>query len=214
MNVLDNYTGSDFCGIEIKKMGSCGNNCSYIYDGANYLLEIVGGTMYDWGTGVDEHECDWKNVTSLIQTIVISGTKNIGKNSFVGATSLTSVIMQSSVETIGENAFVGCTALETINLVSGLKTIKKNAFSGCSGIESIIIPEGVTTIEDGAFGNMEKLKTVTIPPSVEIGSTSVFSESKQLSTIIMKGNGAMKEYDGTNQPWNSIKDQIKTQINI
>ena len=90
----------------------------------------------------------------------------------------TKVVIVSGTKGIAEQAFLGCIGLTGITIPNSLTSIGKSAFWDCTGLTSITIPNGVTSIDSGAFVHCSGLTSVTICNK----SCEIFDESGTFPT--------------------------------
>ena len=183
VNVPIEYNNKKFCEQIAITNGSCGYNCTWIYNHETQELEIFGsGKMNNYGVAT---EIPWYPKMSQIKIIRIFSILTIVNNAFNGAKALETIQFHENIQSIGNSAFSSCTGLKQISLPTNLQTIGEKVFEKCSNIEYIEYPIGLKKC-----------------------NSNVFSTSKTWKTIKFIGKGEMQNYTEINQPWHLIKDQI------
>jgi len=96
----------------------------------------------------------------IVEVILPSTIKIIGKRAFSGCKSLKKVILPPGLVSMGEEAFGGCESLESIIIPGSLKEVPFIAFQGCPNLKDIEIQDGVEIIGEGAFIYGESVLTM------------------------------------------------------
>ncbi len=117
-------------------VGNCGDNLTWSFDTADYILIINGtGNMTDYTSSTT---APWYSYRSLIKEIVITeGVTSIGSSAFSGCTELTEISISNDVTSIGWGAFVNCTKLTEITIPNSITTIDNDVFYGCTGLTKV-----------------------------------------------------------------------------
>ena len=97
----------------------------------------------------------------LVQALLPSSVRSIGRYAFGATTTLTSVTLPEGIDTIGQQAFAACTQLESVLIPSSVKDIGRYAFYSAfkgDGSATVTIadadnvsPDSGCSIGDGAF---------------------------------------------------------------
>ena len=141
--------------------GVSGNNVTWEYNSATYVLTISGtGAMADYN---DDAEQPWSAYQKEMCEIVV----------------------ENGVTSIGTHAFGSCDAVRSVTIPAGITSIGNSAFSECSGLQSITIPASVTSIGDHAFYYSTGLESVSVvAPSCSLG-TEAFENCYSLKDIFV-----------------------------
>ena len=162
--------------------GTCGTNCTWIYDSNSKTLRITGtGNMKDWSSGTST---PWYSYRSNIKTIIIGeGITTIGSYSFAQFNNLKTATIPESVIIINNNAFDLCFNIESIQLPKSLQTIGNSVFSTCSSLTKISIPNNVTSLGSYLFYECKSLTYVNIPSGITILKEKIFYRCSGLKRL-------------------------------
>ena len=215
-----------FCGAVPRTKGSCGENCTFIFNHKEKSLEIIGDKMQDYSS---MKNVPWYSQIENIKSVSFKGITHIGNNSFSGATSLIKVdLSESKLESIGKNAFANCGELTFIKLPSTLDEIGENAFNGCDKLKTIRYEGKSNPCDDNVtiIKNVGTIKTyvhinyddtdfcgLEMIPSDECGDTCYWRINKDTNELIIEGFGKMNDYSSNkNVPWFSKRSEIKSVV--
>ena len=199
--ITSKYTGDSFCGLSIfSPNGTCGDNCTWNYDGETRLMTIEGtGKMTNYTASATKRPT-WFVDNTPIQTIIINGIESIGDYAFNDLVYLQSITIGKSVETIGINPFIDCNKLTKVTFESNEHFIFKqgmiltknkteiitylcsNTDSGC-----IFLPDELVKIRKFAFYANNYLEMVVIPMNVYTIEDYAFAYCKNLYHVYYLG---------------------------
>lgn len=119
----------------IVKIGSCGDNLTWMLDSAETLTISGTGAMYDYD---QLSEIPWYSQITMIKRVIIyNGVTSIGEGAFYECSSMTRVSIPDSVTSIGMGAFISCDSLTSITIPHSVISIGMGAFTGCSSLTNV-----------------------------------------------------------------------------
>ena len=185
VNVTNEYTQDDFCGITtVLGSGVCGNtqtDCSWKLFSSGKMILTGNGNMTNWDSVAS---VSWiKFVDSIISVDIQSGILSIGNNAFRNFRSTKQILLPNTIKTIGNNAFYNCDSLNDITIPSSVISIGSGSFYSSNWLTSLTIPNGVISIGYRAFAYCTSLKTITIPKSLTSIGGEAFSYCDQITSI-------------------------------
>lgn len=150
--------------------GSCGDGCTWSYDGAGHLSITGNGNS-------NITNKSWKDLSATwVTSVTVKGVEALPSKAFENYSNLANVNLSNDLTSIGEKVFSNCTGLKTIDIPNSVTSIGKQSFYK-SGLEYIDIPNSVTTIGQQAFDSTKSLESVIIADSVTTMDTKVFNGS-------------------------------------
>lgn len=141
---------------EADDSGICGDDVSYVFDGATGALTLT-------GTG-DTMNCDLGETRAPWSTY---------------AERISSITIDDRITSIGDLLFFSASNISSCDLPDSLERIGSGAFTSCESLTSIHIPEKVSTIGDGAFSEAASLASVT----VDSNNTHFTADGKALYSL-------------------------------
>ena len=139
----------------------------------NDILTIFGSGAIPNRTATVWHL--WDQNSQDITTLIISGVRSVGSNTFRDFPSLSSVIILSDNIVIQSDAFVNCPKLENV-LIFGNSSFENASFSSCA--DYIRLYENSKTVHDNAFSG----ETIHVIPFTFDHSVLSFSGEATLSS--------------------------------
>ena len=139
----------------------------------NDILTIFGSGAIPNRTATVWHL--WDQNSQDITTLIISGVRSVGSNTFRDFPSLSSVIILSDNIVIQSDAFVNCPMLENV-LIFGNSSFENASFSSCA--DYIRLYENSKTVHDYAFSG----ETINVIPFTFDHSVLSFSGEATLSS--------------------------------
>ena len=106
-------------------------------------------------------------VSTSLKTVVITGDRDIDRETFAYCENLESVIISGNVTNIEGHAFWNCNALKEVTLGDSVKSIAINAFAGCSALTEITLPSTLEVVEMSAFSACNALTKVNYTGTVD-----------------------------------------------
>lgn len=180
----------------------------------------------------------FQNCQKLKSISLSDSTKSIGDYAFADCFSLTTVTMENGVTEIGAYAFYGCANMTSIEIPYQVEKIEEYTFASCSGLASVTIGRNVVSIGNSAFDGCDQLSDVYYDYTQEqwlkiaLGTNNEalsyanfhYPEVVKSGTcgdeltwslldndiLLITGNGAMKDWDDTTQPWKNYCSRVKT----
>lgn len=173
---------------DIPKLAYCGKNVTWVLE--NGTLTISGtGEMYDY----DDYDelAPWANDASKITNVIIDdGVTSIGEYAFLNCKSLETLTIPGSVTSVGFCAFENCTSVTGITYNGTIKQLCEVSFNG----ENVELQSKVIHCTDG---------------DISYGISWTLEDG----TLTISGLGQMLYYDdGGDNPWDDMRDEIKTVI--
>ena len=147
--ILSLFTSLTFAEILSGKDG----NISWNLNTDTGILTLSGtgaGTMKDYSA----YTAPWVDAcysASVVELVINSGVKSIGKNAFNGCYNLTSATLPEGLTSIGANAFENCGLMKVVVLPNGLTSIGSNAFINCVGL-CLVVNNSSLSIKKGSTG--------------------------------------------------------------
>ena len=190
--------------------GTCGTNVYYSYNSNTKALRIFGtGAMADY----DGTNMPWYSYRTDITKVAINrGVTSIGDYAFNGCTGLTNVTIPAHVTSIGDAAFSGCTNIPFVILESATPpSLGSNAYDGCTALNAIGVPSS-TAETYKATDNWKDYKDKIQGYDGKCGSNVYYAYDSTTKTLRIFGTGAMEDYDVTNKPWQSYREDITTVV--
>lgn len=135
--------------------------------------------------------------SSGLNSINLSGVKQIGQQLFLGCQNLSEVTLPM-LEEIPTGMFEGCTALTAIALPTSLKSISDDSFKGCKNLQAIDFPQTMASIGEETFRGCKALKAITFPQSVTTIGHKAFYDCDNLQSVTCPWAEPLKINDITN----------------
>ena len=110
------------------------------------------------------------------------GCKYVLSKAFKDITSLVSTVIPSSMKKVGQYAYSGCTSLNSVTINEGLTIVSTSMFSGCTSLSSIILPDSLLRIESKAFYNCS-FTQLTLPVNLTYLSGEAIAWCPSLKTL-------------------------------
>lgn len=192
--------------------GTCGDNLTWLLDGAGNLTISGTGDMYDYGYFDPNNTVDAPWGKDIKKVTINEGVTSIGRSAFGNCQNLNSITIPDSVTRIGSGSFsltgyynnasnwengvlyIGKWLITTKNyemavdyrIKNGTIGIADDAFGSNTKLTSVTIPDSVRTIGNSAFYYNTKLTSVIIPGSVSIISDSAFRHCSSLTSVTIQ----------------------------
>ena len=188
-----NYTGSSFCGTNVRKIsslsslssssssnsrnsGKCGEFCHWTLKG-NVLTIFGFGNMTDFW----KKNPEWHYHRNSIESVtILNGITSIGAFAFAGY-GLETVEIPPSVTVVEYSAFA-FSSLKTVTIPNSVTIIGQSAFDGCTNLSSVTLPNSLTMVGNYAF-QRAGLTSIIIPDSVEKIETCAFKACLELKSV-------------------------------
>mgnify|MGYP002515709390 CR=1 FL=1 len=184
-----------------------------------------GNTLFIYGKGAtDDFTADaekpWKDVTGITAIKVAASVDTIGSYLFSGMTGINSVTIGNGVTTINDHAFYDLTSLSSVALPTSVETVGEYAFALADASEdafALSIGNANAVVAENATDN----RNATTDKPIASGNCGVGSGGSyqnnvtytldQNGVLTLTGTGVMGSFawDGANQPWANLRDQIK-----
>lgn len=125
---------------------------------------------------------------TILTSIEIPTTVNIGNGGFQGCTALNSVAFvqptgQTDKISLGHNAFYGCSALHSIDLAL-VDSMGGGSFAE-SGLDSVFVPSGIKHLGDSLFFNCPSLAIAELEEGISEVAASMFWNDTQLNRVVL-----------------------------
>jgi hypothetical protein len=150
--------------------------------------------------------------------IIPNNITTIGNSAFMGCTNVANVILPATLTNIGSNAFEGCAPNYALNMHGAVPpTIGYNAF--INPPSRVEVPACAAADYKLAQGWKDILSSITPLSNIacthwKCGDNVYATMNYSDSTLVIKGNGAMFDYQFSNlRPWDGVKDKI-TSVHI
>lgn len=172
---------------DIPKLAYCGEKVTWTLE--NGTLTISGtGEMFDYDSG--QNKAPWVDDASKITNVMIDdGVTSIGEYAFLNCKSLETITIPGSVTSVGFCAFEDCTSLTGITYNGTIKQLCEVSFDG----ENVEMQSKVIHCNDG---------------DISYGISWTLEDG----TLTVSGLGHLAYYDGIENPWENMRDEIKTVI--
>ena len=184
-----------------------------------------GNTLFIYGTGATadftaDADKPWANVSGITAIKVAASVDTIGSYLFAGMSDVNSVTIGNGVTTIKDHAFFDLTSLSSVALPSSVETVGDYAFALENQSDSefkLSIGNANANISENATEN--RGQTTTEKPDASgncgQGSGGVYGSNVTWAlkdgVMTLTGTGEMGSFawNGANQPWANLRDQIK-----
>lgn len=125
---------------------------------------------------------------SILTSIKVPTSVNIGNGSFLGCTALKSVIFVQPKEptkkiSLGNNAFYGCSGLHSIDL-----NLVEAMGGGCfaeTGLNSVFVPGDIKHLGDSLFFNCSSLTTAELGEGISEIPASMFWKDNKINKVVI-----------------------------
>jgi len=171
---------------------------------------------------------------SLTNVTLPNSVTTMGESAFSSCTALTNVTLSDKLTTIEERAFNGCSQLKNVTIPNSVTSIGKNAFASCSALKNVTVfwDTPLDNISADAFSGIDVNKVKLYVPAGKKGAYQAADVWKGFDvqeipggtlenglhwqyipsshTLTITGSGAMPDFNGLDQPWESFQDEIET----